>query len=251
MPAYAYAEGMSQLHRFYLPTLADHADIARLPEDELHHALHVVRLRSGDRIRLFDGDGVYADAQVTAATKRDLELEIGPLHRDPQPTVRLTLAQAWLNHAHATETLIRRGTELGVDEFLFFKAEHSEKSPKESDKWLRMAIESCKQCGRNRLPIFRSAKSIDDILAARPPRLIVATQAVQAKAAREIVGDARDVLLLIGPEGDFSARELAALFEAGAHPLSLGPLTLRAEVAGTTAIAIIQYHLGRLGPIPT
>ncbi len=246
--AHAYAGGMSQLHRFYVPDLAQLSAPVNLPDDELHHALHVVRVRAGDRVRLFDGKGLYADADVVGATKRDLEIALLPLHRDPEPTARLMLAQAWLNHAHATETVIRRGTELGVDEFVFFQAEHSEKSPKANDKWARMAIESCKQCGRNRLPTFRTAKNIDEILSARPPLLIVATQAVDTKPAGETLRSANDVLLMVGPEGDFTARELGALLEAGAHPLSLGPLTLRAEVAAMTAITLVQYHLGRLGP---
>ncbi len=239
---------MSQLHRFYVPALTQHAANAQLPDDELHHVLHVVRVRAGDWVRLFDGSGVYADAQVAATTKRELKLEIGPLHRDPEPTARLTLAQAWLNHAHATETLIRRGTELGVDEFIFFKAEHSEKSPKANDKWTRMAIESCKQCGRNRLPVFRTAKNIGEILLERPARLIVATQAIDPKPVGETLAGAMDVTLLIGPEGDFTANELGALLEAGAHPVSLGSLTLRAEVAAMTALAIVQHYRGHLGP---
>jgi len=246
--AHAYALRMPQLHRFYVPSLVQDRDRVTLPDDELHHALHVVRVKAGETIRLFDGAGFYADASVTAASKREFQLAPGPLHRDPEPAARLTLAQAWLNHAHAAETIIRRGTELGVDEFIFFRAEHSEKSPKASDKWIRMAIESCKQCGRNRLPQFRTAKSVEEVLATQPKCVVLATQAVEPKPLGAVIGACREVTLVVGPEGDFTARELAAILESGAHPLSLGPLTLRAEVAATTAITLAQFHLGNLGP---
>jgi 16S rRNA (uracil1498-N3)-methyltransferase len=239
---------MPQLHRFYVPDLTQHRDPVGLPDEELHHALHVVRVKAGETVRVFDGAGLYADATVTAVNKRDLQLALGPLHRDPEPATRLTLAQAWLNHAHAAETIIRRGTELGVEQFIFFRAEHSEKSPKPSDKWTRMAIESCKQCGRHRLPTFHTAKSVDEVIATWPACVILATQSVEPKPLGAVIGDCRDVTLIIGPEGDFTARELATVLESGAHPLSLGPLTLRAEVAAATAITLVQYHLGNLGP---
>jgi 16S rRNA (uracil1498-N3)-methyltransferase len=239
---------MNQLHRFYVPDLCTQRESVRLPEEELHHALHVVRLRAGDRIGLFDGAGAYADAKVVEAGRRDLVIEKGAVHRESEAAGRLTLAQAWLNHAHAVETVIRRGTELGVDEFVFFRAEHSDKTPSVSEKWTRMAVESCKQCGRNRLPAFHAAKTLDEVLETRPARIIVATQAVESRPVREIVGDAEKVTLMVGPEGDFTPRELDAVWAAGGHALSLGPLTLRAEVAAIAAIAIIQYYLGRLGP---
>jgi 16S rRNA (uracil1498-N3)-methyltransferase len=239
---------MSQLHRFYVPDLCEQREGIRLSEEELHHALHVVRLRAGDSVRLFDGNGAYADGNVAAATKRDLELAIGGIHRDPPMASRLTLVQAWLNHAHAVETLIRRGTELGVDEFVFFRAEHSEKSPKAGEKWTRMAIESCKQCGRTHLPTFRTAKNIEEFIETRPEYLLVATQAVEPRPVGQILNGTGSLALIVGPEGDFTARELGVILEAGGHALSLGPITLRAEVAASTAIAIVQHYRGRLGP---
>ncbi len=239
---------MSQLHRFFVPDLVAQPAAVRLPEEELHHALHVVRLRAGDRVGLFDGAGGYADAKVAEAGKRELLIEKGAMHREIEVVTRLTLAQAWPNHAHAAETIVRRGTELGVDEFVFFRAEHSEKTPSLSEKWTRMAIESCKQCGRNRLPVFHAAKSLEEVLETRPARIVAATQAVDARPAREIVGESSHVTLIVGPEGDFTSHELDAIWAAGGHALSLGPLTLRSEVAAIVAITIIQHHLGRLGP---
>jgi 16S rRNA (uracil1498-N3)-methyltransferase len=109
-------------------------------------------------------------------------------------------------------------------------------------------VESCKQCGRNRLPTFQTVKDLDEFPESRPARLVIATQAVDPKPVGQTLAGAKDIVLLIGPEGDFTARELAALLESGAHPLSLGPITLRAEVAAITALAIVQHYLGRLGP---
>lgn len=239
---------MSQLHRFFVPDLCAQHGPVRLSEEELHHALHVVRLRVGDRVGLFDGAGAHADAKVVEACKRDLVIEKGAVHRDSETASRLTLAQAWPNHAHAAETVIRRGTELGVDEFVFFRAEHSEKSPGLSEKWTRMAVDSCKQCGRNRLPAFHAAKSLEEVLESRPARILVATQAVDARAVRELVSANDHITLIVGPEGDFTSHELDAIWAAGGHALSLGALTLRSEVAAMAAITIVQHHLGRLGP---
>jgi 16S rRNA (uracil1498-N3)-methyltransferase len=89
---------------------------------------------------------------------------------------------------------------------------------------------------------------VDEVLATRPACVILATQSVEPKPLSAVMGGCRDVTLVIGPEGDFTARELAAVLESGAHPLSLGALTLRAEVAAATAITLVQYQLGNLGP---
>lgn len=239
---------MSHPHRFYAPDLPEGAGRVELSKEEAHHALHVLRVREGDDATLFDGAGRWAEGRVCETTKRMVAVDVGAPEQDTESPVRLTLAQAALNHERNQETIVRRGTELGVAAFVFFRGAHSERAPKVRDKWMRHAVESCKQCGRNRLPSFAIAESIDAVLRGNYDHVLVATQAVEPQPIPLAAGDTGSVLLLIGPEGDLSRDEVERVLAAGGAPISLGPYTLRSEVAATVAMALVQYSLGALGP---
>ncbi len=239
---------MSHPHRFYVPDLAEGPARVRLTPEETHHALHVLRVREGDAATLFDGAGRYAKGMVCATAKRDVDVEVGAVEEEEAAPARLTLAQAWLNHERQLESIVRRGTELGVEAFVFFRGAHSERAPKRRDKWTRYAVESCKQCGRNRLPQFRVVPSLDTALEGEYSGILVATQACEPRPLSVGAHGDPSVLLVIGPEGDLSPDEVQRAVAAGAAPLSLGRYTLRSEVAATVAVALVQYHLGALGP---
>lgn len=240
---------MGQVHRFYVPDLDQQAESVQLSGDELHHALRVVRVRAGETVRLFDGAGRWCDASVIAAGRRELELSRGDIRVDPRSDSELTLGQAWLNHERSIESIVQRGTELGVDKFVFFRGHHSERAPRGEEKWARWAVESCKQCGRNRLPAFRIVNAVTDAI---PDSLesacLIATQHATPVALSNALGDGKRVVLLVGPEGDFTPDEVAGALERGARPISLGPYTLRSELAATVAVTLVQRTLGRLGP---
>lgn len=239
---------MGQLHRFYVPDLEQQAGAVQLSGDELHHALRVVRVRAGESVRLFDGAGRWCDAAVIVAGRREVELSRGDIHVDPRSDSELTLGQAWLNHERSIESIVQRGTELGVDKFVFFRGQHSERAPRGAEKWARWAIESCKQCGRNRLPEFQVVDAVTDAITdPLESACLIATQHATPVALSNVLGDRKHVVLLVGTEGDFTADEVAGTLERGARPISLGPYTLRSEVAATVAVALVQRALGRLG----
>ncbi len=235
---------MSQLHRFYAPDLVRQGARIELPDEERHHALHVVRVRAGQRIRLFDGEGRWCDAEVMSARRRELDIARGPMTQEPAVEPRVTLAQAWLNHEKSIETIVEQGTALGVDRFVFFRAAHSERAPHGEDKWRRWAVESCKQCGRNRLPKFDFTLGIANCLASAPGwGVVIATQHAEPVAIEQAVAPGARVLLLVGPEGDFSPEEIAQARASGAKPISLGPNTLRSELAATVAVTLVRSRL--------
>jgi 16S rRNA (uracil1498-N3)-methyltransferase len=237
---------MSQLHRFYVPDLARQGGRVTLPDDERHHAIHVVRVRSGQRVQLFDGEGRWCDAEVAEVGRRKLEVERGSIVEEPAVDPRLALAQAWLNHERSIETIVQHGTALGVDRFVFFRAAHSDRAPHGEDRWRRWAVESCKQCGRSRLPAFDFTLGIVNCLASAPGwDVVIATQHAEAVPIEKAVTPNSRVLLLVGPEGDFGSDELAQARASGAKPVSLGPHTLRSELAAAVAVTLVQHQLGR------
>ena len=239
---------MPHLHRFHVSSEELKSDTVRLPAHEAHHALRVARVRVGDTVVLFDGEGREAVGIVLPAERKEVSVSVETRREKPKPARQLTLAQAWLNREKSLEPIISRGTELGVVRFVFFKAEHSERAPRLNEKWDRLAVESCKQSGRLWLPEFELADDLRGVLAAAAGRVLIATKDGEATPLKEAIGNDGDLIVVIGPEGDFSGAELRTALEAGAVQISLGDYTLRSEVAATLAISLIQYELGELSP---
>lgn len=242
---------MPHLHRFFVESGTEPGASCPLPREEAHHAFHVVRVRVGDEVELFDGRGHAWTARVTEATRRDVSVSVESERTEDPPKARLTLLQAWLNREKTVDELVRRATEVGVDRFVFFRSGHSDRDVKRVDKLERAAIEVCKQSGRGWLPTFETADGLAEALAAAGGLKLVATMDAETVPLRDALasrGDNADVALLVGPEGDFTAEELQAALESGAQPVSLGTLTFRSEAAAALASALVLYELGRLGP---
>jgi len=239
---------MPHTHRFHIPAPLPNAGTTELPPDEAHHAARVVRVRAGDAVELFDGQGNVAAATIQAIEKRAVRVEIHDRQTIPDIQPPLTLAVAGLHRDKAIEELVRRGVEFGVNRFVFFPAERSERPPKLSDKLRRMAVDTCKQCGRSWLPEFNAVTSLDAIIETENVTYLYADLA-RTPAAIRGVDVARPVTILVGPEGDFTDRERDALLQAGARPISLGSTTFRSEVAAVLAAGLVRYEQGHLGPL--
>ncbi len=238
---------MAHRYRFYIePETAIDSPI-RLEGAEAHHALHVVRVRAGEEVACFNGRGVEVVGHVVSADRASLTIDPEQVTHTPLPSIRLTLAQAWLHREKAVEELVKRATELGVTQFSFFRGEHSERPPKVSDKWTRWAVDSCKQCGRSWLPTFEVVDDLAAVLDAVAGPAIIATQHdTPIPLAQSVSGES--ATLLVGPEGDFSDDELKRAHARGAAPVSLGDATYRSEVAATLLAALVLYEMGGLGP---
>lgn len=218
-----------------------------LSADEAHHALRVLRVRPGDVVELFDGQGHTWAGTIAGISRNDVSVAISAESFTPREEPGLGLAQAWLHRDKVIDDIIRDATVLGVSRICFFRAAHSEKTPRFSPKWARLMIESCKQCGRPWLPDLSVASSLAEALG----QFEGATLAVAAMDGPHVpfssIERGRPVVYVVGPEGDFSAEEMKAMHGAGALPLSLGRYTLRSEAAASVGVTLIQHHLGALG----
>jgi 16S rRNA (uracil1498-N3)-methyltransferase len=240
---------MPHVHRFYIaPDTVPSPEVALAP-DEAHHALHVVRVQIGDPVVLFDGQGREIEGTVSRVSRHDASVRCNSDRRVPPPATRLTLLQAALLREKSVEFVVQHGTELGVAHFCFFRAQHSDKPPRDNPKWTRLAIETCKQCGRLWLPTFDTAPDLETAIEHAQGTLLVATNDLEPVAIREALeGKAASVALLVGPEGDFTPDEVRMAKERGAIPISLGTHTFRSEIAATIGASLILHQLGELGP---
>lgn len=238
---------MPHLHRFYHPMAPSPTGAVLLSPEESHHALRVLRVRSGDPVELFDGQGRAWTGTVGALSRSEVAVELSGETFTPRRRPGLTLAQAWLHRDKVIDELIREVTVLGVERIFFFRGTHSEKSPKVASKWSRLTVEACKQCGRRWLPEIIVAPSLADVLR-QTEGACVAVAAMEGPHVpfSAVQGDDRPVVYCVGPEGDFSAQELALLRDVKALSLSLGAYTLRSEAAAIAGVTLLQHHLGEL-----
>ena len=234
------------MHRFYLPDLQQ----AALGAEEAHHALHVLRLKVGDTVNVFDGHGHEAQASISQISNQSAQLKLLTQSNAPPLPCRITLAQAIPKKS--MDLIVQKATELGVASIVPLVSDRTlvqlDKDSKKVERWCEIALESCKQCGNNWLPEIQSPRKAHDFLAALPQydlKLIGSLQP-DAKPLKKILGDSAkpsSILILIGPEGDFTPAELNLAKSAGCLPLSLGPLVLRAETAAIYTLSILHHEL--------
>lgn len=237
---------MSHIYRFYAQPEENDASRVILRDDEAHHALHVIRIKVGQEIDIFDGNGHTWRCCVEETSRKEVSCSVLEQRHVSADAPRVILSLAWLNKDKAVESLIQRCTELGVGEFRFFRGDHSGRAPKHSAKWNKWAVESCKQCGRVWLPTFTLADTLADTLKPNECTLIASLEEDSIPLS-DCVNTTKDINILIGPEGDFSEAEYAQLSAHDAQSVSLGEATYRSEVAAGVMSALVMYELGRLG----
>jgi 16S rRNA (uracil1498-N3)-methyltransferase len=236
--------------RFFLSPEAWGAQ-ARLTGDEAKHAGQVLRLRTGDRITVFDGRGRSAVAEVGDVSKAEIGLTIGEIVQRPPLRPEICLAQA-VPKGKTMDLVVQKAVELGVTSIQPLITRHTvvqvdgDDAPRKSAKWQRVALEACKQCGQDLLPEVLPVRDFADWLPEAEGDLrVMASLFPGARPLRDILrgaGEVRRVILLVGPEGDFSAAEGAAAVEKGFQPASLGSIVLRAETAAFFGISAVRYE---------
>lgn len=243
------------MHRCYLPDADFTAPVLTLEGEEAHHALRVMRLRAGEECEVFDGKGRAARGRILAAGGGSLSLgELRPLPPLP-PVADMTLALA-IPKGGNMELIVQKAVELGARRIIPLVTErtivrlNSKEAAAKAAKWQRTALEACKQCGVNTLPVVEQPRAYADFLKQDdiPELRLVCAILPEAQPMRQVLESARaagrrEAVVLIGPEGDFSPAEYAAAMAAGYAPVSLGPIILRVETAVFMALSSARYAL--------
>ena len=231
--------------RFYL---AD-PDALVLHGAEAHHAAHVLRLPAGADIELFDGLGHVVKCRIVKLDRDAIRLTALERASTPPLPCRITLATAILKKN--MDFIVQKATELGVAAIVPLVTERTvvrvAGDAAKAVRWREIALDSCKQCGNNWLPEIRQPQSLAEWLASAVAADLKLVAALQTDAAplKLILpaGPVRSVAVLVGPEGDFSPAEYAAVRTAGFRPLTLGPLVLRADTAALYALSVVHHEL--------
>ena len=238
-------------HRFYNPNLSS----GKFPPEESHHAVDVLRLRSGDSAAIFDGKGTEARVRLTQVSADEVSYETLSTARTPPPSCRIRFGQALIKPV-GMDLLIQKLTELGVSEIWPIASERSISKPsgekRISHRWESIALSACKQSGQNWLPKIHEVGPLDNFLSAPNPAppagRIIGSLQPEAKPLPALLTTVRQagkppaLDLLIGPEGDFTPAEIGRARSAGFQPASLGPLVLRSETASLFLASVLHYE---------
>jgi 16S rRNA (uracil1498-N3)-methyltransferase len=251
------------MHRFYAPNTPSNASDITLTDDEAHHAVQVLRVRKGERVSVLNGKGDEFFCEVREAAKKNVQLGVVEVQRSPAPVSSITLIQG-IPKGKIIESIIQKATELGVSEVVPLLSErvvtHLDDDSVEDkrEKWQRVAVEACKQCGQRWLPKVDAPIATKDFLA-RGETFDFAVLGCLEKDSRhlkEFFGTfvaeqkraPKSVAVWVGPEGDFSPAEYAAIKQSGAHPITFGTLVLRSETAAIYALSIVNHELQAIKP---
>jgi 16S rRNA (uracil1498-N3)-methyltransferase len=243
------------MHRFYLPPDQCAAATLRIEGAEARHARQVLRVRAGEQVTVLDGAGTSYLCEVREPGKHSVGLAVIEKTCAPPPPVRVHLYQA-IPKGKTMEALIQKATELGVAQIVTVLTERAvphldeERGERKQEKWRQIAIEAIKQCGQVWLPQVSPPANWPAALErwSDCDLHIVASLQAGARRLREQLAEYQaqagrkpgSVGLWIGPEGDFSPAEIAALLAHGARPITLGKLVLRVDTAVISALALLN-----------
>jgi 16S rRNA (uracil1498-N3)-methyltransferase len=243
------------MRRILVPAV--HPGEIDLPSSQAHHVRDVLRLQPGEEIEVFDAAGAVAKAHIVDRTSKNVRVRVDHVTAANSHASSLTVAAGVPKGARA-DWMIEKLSELGVDRFIPLAAERSVVIPKgegKSKRWTRLAQESAKQSGRigvMRLDPLTEVSQLLQTFAAEPKAAWYLTTASAARSILEMTADIPFALtLLVGPEGGWTAREIAAFDAADIAGVRLTSTILRVETAAIAAAAIARIALTQRHPPAT
>jgi len=241
-----------RVSRLYLPLPLHTGTLVLLDDDSAHYLRTVLRLKQGDELVVFDGEGGEFPAVLREVHRDSVRIQLGePVQRDVESTLATHLGLG-VSRGERMDWAIQKAVELGVSAITPLFTEHCVVRLDEARKaqrrqhWQRIAQSACEQCGRNRLPEIHEPTTLQNWVVRREGlRLFLHPEG--GRNLRELTPPAGQICLLTGPEGGFSEGERLLALDAGFVPLCLGPRILRTETAALAALAAIQALWGDLG----
>lgn len=245
------------MSRFYITPESVKDDKIILKGDELHHVRDVMRLQPNEPVTAFDGTGKEYFGKIVQCSLKEAVIKIDKVvSKDNSRGLEITLA-CGLPKLDRMDYIIQKTTELGVNKIVPLSTrrtivllDNEKKSDSRLLRWQRIAIESSKQSGRSTLPQIETIKKFETYIKDLKDfdLAIIATLAEGTKYIKDVLSQsqAKKILVLIGPEGDFTKQEVDLALSNKCQPVSFGPLVLRCDTAAIYALSVLNYQMAKI-----
>jgi 16S rRNA (uracil1498-N3)-methyltransferase len=219
------------------------APVIVLDEDTSKHITGVLRMKRGEELALTDGRGTKATAVIEDDHRKRCTVRIKNRHFEDEVKPRITIAISLVKNVARFEWFLEKATEIGISEIIPLLCERTEKEKFRTDRLQNIIISALLQSQQSRMPVLHEPTAFNHVIAAATAEdKFIAHCLEWDKQQLPTVAGSRDAIILIGPEGDFSAAEIEAALSKGFRPVALGNTRLRTETAGMVAAALLRNH---------
>lgn len=223
----------------------------RLNQDESGHCIKVLRHKCGDEISVIDGNGTLHKCRITSDSHKGVEAVILESHSDwGSHPYRLHMAVCPTKNNDRYEWFAEKACEIGFDELSPVIGEHSERRILKTARVEKVLISAAKQSLKGAVPAVNEPVSVRDFILNAPKEALkmmaycFEDERVPRRSIKEVLRESvsKEIIVMIGPEGDFSKAEAELALEHGFIPVHLGDSRLRTETAALTAVAAVYFH---------
>jgi len=229
---------------FYHSDIQPMSLLVTFSKEESRHMVKVLRKKRGDQIHITDGRGNLYLAEIVSDNDKKCEVQVLNSESKPdQKGYRLHVAIAPTKNNDRFEWFLEKSTEIGIDEITPILCDRSERKKMNPERCEKVLLAAMKQSLKFSLPTLNPLQPLDDLLknVESEAKLIAHCDEGEKKGLSVLVQNKSDMLVLIGPEGDFSPREIEDAIKAGFQNLDLGKNRLRTETAGVVVCSNIAF----------
>ncbi|KAF2508822.1 16S rRNA (uracil(1498)-N(3))-methyltransferase [Flavobacterium foetidum] len=228
---------------FFNPNIHESTESFSFDKEESRHIIKVLRKKDGDILQVTNGSGLLFETQITLASDNKCTVEVLSIKNAEKPKFRLHLAVAPTKMNDRFEWFLEKATEIGIQEITPIFCDRSERKVINKDRFEKIILSAMKQCNETFLPKLNDAVSFKEFIKQKNQglQLIAHCEETDKKALKEVLKPNQDVIILIGPEGDFSEKEIALALENNYKPVTLGNTRLRTETAAVVACHSVVF----------
>ena len=228
------------MHTFYIENIET---ITAFPESESKHAIKVLRLRNGSKVRLVNGKGIEAFGSIISDHPKHCEVSIFEQREEANNSFKIAIAIAPTKNNDRIEWFLEKAIEIGLTDFIPIVCKNSERKKFNEERWSKVSVAALKQSQRLWKTNIRKPIKLEEYISEEIEGLktIAYCGEFDKKEFSNVINKKENQLILIGPEGDFTEEETELAFRKGFQPVSLGFNRLRTETAGVVACTLMQF----------
>ncbi len=228
---------------FYNPDIDESTESFSFDKEESRHIIKVLRKKDSDILHVTNGLGLLFETEITLASDNKCIVEVLSIKKSPEPKFRLHLAVAPTKMNDRFEWFLEKATEIGIQEITPVFCDRSERKSVNKERFEKIILSAMKQSNETYLPKLNEAISFKEFIKQKNEGLqfIAHCEETDKKSLKDILKPNESVTMLIGPEGDFSEKEIALALENNFQPVMLGNTRLRTETAAVVACHSVVF----------